>query len=71
VSRRLEQDRLAGFDSYHEWPILAGFDSEKATIWTGSSAVIKPLLSKAQLAQIEDLSIPTGAAVLGWQKRVQ
>jgi hypothetical protein len=55
--------------------ILAGFDSGKATIWTGSSAVIKLLLSRAQLAQMEDLSIrlsiPTGAAVLGWQKRVR
>jgi hypothetical protein len=46
---------LSGFDCFHGWPILAGFDSKNATIWTGSSAVIKPLPGRAQLAQMEDL----------------
>jgi hypothetical protein len=71
----LEQDRLAGFDCFHRWPNLAVFDSGNAKIWTGSSAVIKPLLSRAQLAQMEDLStrlsMPTGTPVLGLHKQAQ
>jgi hypothetical protein len=66
---------LSGFDCFHGWPILAGFDSKNATIWTGSSAVIKPLPGRAQLAQMEDLSIRmntlTGTSVLALHKRVQ
>jgi hypothetical protein len=51
------------------------FHSGAATIWAGSSAVIKPLPGRAQLAQIKDLSIqlntPTNTPVLELHKRAQ